>query len=322
MMQDHPNDKPLAASRSPHPACTRHARHARQRGSVYLAVLGASMLVTLIGVSAVMAVRIQGREAEAARTASAARDHARSAVELALLETRTNPDWADNTDWRTARPIGRGWLTYRFLPDSGTLDNDDATVWIVGVGVEDHAIRVTRVAARRRATLPAANWVPNSDMSRGSLGWELFYPDDELEYTTQTQTLGPGSLMMRHLGGNFVGLTQDLEQPPRSGETLELAADVRLRDSESTSVRFGVLLTFTDGSQGLSLANFHGVGDDWQRLHATVTPSFAGELSRAQVIVLVIDDIAAVLVDNVTLQPGRYRHELVPVPTTWRQDVF
>ncbi len=302
----------MTAASSPHRRC---------RGSVYIAVLGASMLVTLIGVSAVMAVRVQGREAEAARSAAAARDHARSAIELALLETRTNPDWANDGDWRPARSIGRGWLTYRFEPDGAGLDDDDATVWIVGVGAEDDALRVTRVAARRRANLPDANWVANSDMSRGSLGWELFYPDDELEYTTQSQTAGQGSLMMRHLGGNFVGLTQDLETIPAAGETFDVAADVRLRDSETTLVRFGLLLTYPDNSQQLVIAAFNA-DDSWRRLQTAVTPLYTTDPIRASVIVLVIDDISAVLVDNVHFQPRRDRHQLVPVPATWRQDTF
>ncbi|MEX0887240.1 MAG: hypothetical protein WD009_12470 [Phycisphaeraceae bacterium] len=296
---------------------------ARVRGSVYLAVLGASMLVTLLGVSAVLAVRIQGREAEAARTAATARYYAQSAVELALLETRQNPDWANDGDWRPQIEIGRGWLTYRFETDGAGLNDENATVWIVGRGGEGTAERLTRVAARRRSTLPGANWLENTDMSQGTVGWTLFQDlDDDLEYTTVSRTRGVGSLMVHALDGPVSGMVQKIAPPMRSGEPLELATDVRVRDDEVRIVRLGVHLTLAGGAQQMVAATFMNVGQSWERVGATLTPTWTGEVVEARWIVLMHNNAGAMLVDDVMIRPTRYRHELVPVPGTWGQEVY
>jgi Tfp pilus assembly protein PilX len=66
-----------------------------RRGSVYLIVLATSMMVTVIGLSALFAVRVQRRNAEITQDRAEALLCAQSAVELGLLKIQ-NPNWRDS----------------------------------------------------------------------------------------------------------------------------------------------------------------------------------------------------------------------------------
>jgi hypothetical protein len=88
----------------------------RRRGTAYLIVLGAAVIVTLLGLSALTGVRIQRRSTLALADVTEARLYARSAIELGLLTINSAPTW------RTAQPHGR-WITGRTL-GRGTFDLD------------------------------------------------------------------------------------------------------------------------------------------------------------------------------------------------------
>ena len=81
---------------------TMHAsiRKRHRRGSAYLAIIGASTLVAIIGVSAVMVARVQLRASNLAADIDDARACARSGIELAKLWIAYDPNW------RTNRPNG------------------------------------------------------------------------------------------------------------------------------------------------------------------------------------------------------------------------
>lgn len=129
---------------------SRGSRVACRRGAVYLAVLGAAMVVTIIGLSAMTVVRVEHLTGEADTDAVKARFAAESALELAILETRTN------TLWRVTNPNGV-WSANRTLGDAvySTAGSDpyDANlangvrdpVVIRGVGTRGQARHIAEV---------------------------------------------------------------------------------------------------------------------------------------------------------------------------------
>ena len=79
---------------------------------MYIIVLGTSMMLTVIGVSALMLVRIERRSIEMGGDFMQARFHAQSAVELALWQLEDNPTWRTtlpNGPWRVNQIIGTGY---------------------------------------------------------------------------------------------------------------------------------------------------------------------------------------------------------------------
>ncbi len=115
-----------------------------RRGSVYVAVLGTAMLVTVIGTSAVWAVRIQRRSAQAANELSDARHHAQSAVDLGRYLIQQNPNWRQifpNGTWISERTIGGGTFTLQVTdPNDGNLnDSQYDPVILTGTGIKGQA---------------------------------------------------------------------------------------------------------------------------------------------------------------------------------------
>jgi hypothetical protein len=78
--------------------------HIRRRGGIYVAVLGAGMLITLIGLTSLAAMRIERLAFATAADGQQARLHAQSAVEIAA-------QWvSDDPSWRATRSSGT-WIT-------------------------------------------------------------------------------------------------------------------------------------------------------------------------------------------------------------------
>ncbi|QNN22030.1 LamG domain-containing protein [Planctomycetales bacterium ZRK34] len=118
----------------------------RRAGSAYVLVLATSMIVTVIGISALTAVRLRLRAAELDRSVSAAELHARSAVEMGLFWIGNDADWRTNHPngvWETNRTVGRGTYT---LQVTDPTDSDLTNSWVDPV-----VVRGTGYDGRARA---------------------------------------------------------------------------------------------------------------------------------------------------------------------------
>ena len=122
----------------------------RRRGMGYVYFLSTTMLLTVIGLSALMYARIERRSAQAGDHSIAARFYAQSALELGFAEIHLDPNWRNNLGsgvWLKDQPIGNGTLSLdvSILDDGdGNLDNDP--ILLIGTGVHGqatHKIEVT-----------------------------------------------------------------------------------------------------------------------------------------------------------------------------------
>jgi len=127
-----------------------------RRGSTYLLVLGSTMLVTVIGLSALFAVTLERRRAEAAGDAVKARFYAQSALEMAAHWIDDDPDWRSNRPngaWATDVPIGNGTFGVQVVdPGDGVLSNSQTgAIHITCTGVKSRRPRSRRWPRRSTA---------------------------------------------------------------------------------------------------------------------------------------------------------------------------
>jgi len=113
-------------------------------------VLGASMLVTVIGLAAVSAVRLQIRAAQRATDDVTARACAVSAVELGLLYVTQDPNWRTtwpNGVWMSDKPLGDVTFTLEGIdPEDGDLtDSEFEPLVLTGIGMKGIARHKTQV---------------------------------------------------------------------------------------------------------------------------------------------------------------------------------
>lgn len=115
-------------------------RQARTRtAGIYVLVLGTSLIVSALALSAVALQRLQNRLQTASSEMRQAQLNAAAAVQLGLLTMEQDEDWrASATDgtWFSDRATGRGTCTLEVTdPDDGLLSDDqDDPVVLVGIG--------------------------------------------------------------------------------------------------------------------------------------------------------------------------------------------
>ncbi len=135
----------------------------RRRAVAYVYFLSTTILVSVIGLSALMYARIQRRSAQGGDQAMIARFYAQSALELGFAQISLDPNWRTNLSsgaWFTDQPIGDGTLSLdvSILNDGdGNPDNDPVLLVGTGVhGLSTHKMEVTLTALSVKGGLVAA----------------------------------------------------------------------------------------------------------------------------------------------------------------------
>lgn len=124
----------------------------RARGSVYLLVLAASLLVGVIGVAGVLAAAAAARTHEDQAASVQARLLAQGAVDLGLYTLATDANWRTSLShgyWVTDRPAAGGRFSLQGLdPLDGSLaDSAFEGVTLIGTGVYRNARQMVQVQA-------------------------------------------------------------------------------------------------------------------------------------------------------------------------------
>ncbi len=124
----------------------------RHRGTVYIAILGLSILVAVIGLGGIALSRAQARARDLQADIDEARGYAMDAVELARTLINADPNWRTdyaNGNWFTNQSWGNGSFTLNVTDPAGALNNADTDpVTITGTGMKGQAaqrIQVTLV---------------------------------------------------------------------------------------------------------------------------------------------------------------------------------
>jgi hypothetical protein len=121
-----------------------------RRGSVYLAVLGTALIVSLLAFSALALQRVQNRMLSASADVRQAQLNAEAAIELGLLAIKDDPNWRTtyaNGTWFSNRSSGEGScaLTVTDPIDANLADSTTEAIVMTGVGSAGKAVqRVVR----------------------------------------------------------------------------------------------------------------------------------------------------------------------------------
>ncbi|MBK9121205.1 MAG: LamG domain-containing protein [Phycisphaerales bacterium] len=168
---------------------------ATRRATVYLATLGCALLVTLAGVSAVLATRVRHRMVAADTDHAATRYLAQSGVDLAQYIMALNPNWRTEYGsgvWFEDEPIGAGLLTL-VVSDPGDGD--------VSVGICD-AVLVRSTAQQGAARFSLEVMLVADAVGRDPLA-DVLARMAPLAWWRLGETDGTQSV---DAAGNFVGL--------------------------------------------------------------------------------------------------------------------
>lgn len=300
---------------------------ARRRGGIYAIVLMTSAIVTVIGVSGLVAVRIQHNSIEGAHRAIEARAHARSAIEKAMLRLSTDADWRStytHDQWTDGIPMDRGVLRFKLVDATGSdlAANPTGAVWLYGQASHGLTERHTRTLLQPRFKLPGANLLRNSGMANGTRHWWTHSDISRLRYTEHVARRGEGSLYFAPRDQPGAGVNQHVTDRIESGTTYRLEAWVYMDRKDDFLIQLYIRDSI-NGEQWFGHVTRYDEEYTWQRVRAVVTPTWSGTLEEAFIQVRVRHRVRdPFFVDQVLLMPERYFHEMVPVHGTWEQVVY
>lgn len=120
---------------------------ARRRGSVYIAVLGASLMVVTLAIGGILATRVQARGTDTNNDAAEARAYAQSGLELARLWISQDSSWRTkqgSAPWNTSVAIGSGSFTVSLADqvDGVIADRPHDAVIVTSTGRKGQARQV------------------------------------------------------------------------------------------------------------------------------------------------------------------------------------
>ena len=119
-----------------------------RRGSIYLPLLGAAMIVTVIGLAAMWVSRLQTRRVMLDRDSAQAQACAMAAVELGLEWIDGNASWRSlGGSWADGIPLGTGTLSVAVADplDGDLADSEEDSVVLTGIGQAGTARHKTQV---------------------------------------------------------------------------------------------------------------------------------------------------------------------------------
>ena len=126
----------------------RQPKARRRRGSLYVTVMGVTLIVGMIGVSILTVARLNRRAATAQHDAIEADLLATSAIDAAVAVLDSNENWRtdflNDTEYpNPATAMGNGSLTWKLVDEDGDLADDDADdVRVFGIGRVGQTVRV------------------------------------------------------------------------------------------------------------------------------------------------------------------------------------
>lgn len=126
-------------------------KHARRGTALYITVLSMALIVSLLGLAGLAIMRIELEQMETGNDRAAARQNARSAVDLALRVIANDPNWrttATNGVETTPQSLhanASGSLSWILEDTDGSLTDADTDLRLRGVGRVGNTIQVSSV---------------------------------------------------------------------------------------------------------------------------------------------------------------------------------
>ncbi len=301
-------------------------RRPGRRGTVYIAVLGISLLVVIIGLSTLLAVRVERRAASATEAAVQARLGAESVTDLALCWITADSNWRStytSGTWAAAQTVDGTTFSLKLVDElDGNLANDPTQpVRLYGKAVAGEAARISSLQLTPR---PVVNLLPNADMEAGTTNWNSW--NCSLTVRTSEQHGGAKCLLIAPRYSSDAEAYQLVTSTIQSGKTynVELWAKMNAGGGLGTDrVTISLKITTTTGVQ-LFITASTTVSTTWTKVSGTLTPTWTGTLTEARwrTFTYPSGGTSQYFIDDAVWSERDTRPPLIPVPGTWRQDVL
>ncbi len=200
----------------------------RNSGTIYVAVLGVSLIVAVISIAAMHVARIELREVTAVDEISRARLMAESGIEFAICKIKSNPLWRlDYVSGVTNTPsgalsslTGSGQFEFTLTDNDGDLNDDNQdSITLRSVGTAGGATSVVEVLLQPSGA--GLNCLEASLHSSGPISIQDILTTDQTVSANSDITIAGGMSIQGNawstgtINGSVTGTANQNQSPPR-----------------------------------------------------------------------------------------------------------
>ncbi|RMF75784.1 MAG: hypothetical protein D6744_13065, partial [Planctomycetota bacterium] len=289
---------------------------------LYIVVLFSATIVTIIGLSALTAARIEFRQSQTSQETAIARSLAQSAIEAAAVAIGNDASWRTNMShntWTPETPLGIGTISWKLVDEvNGSLTADTtAPVRIYGRGAVGQTVRMYSVLVDFPKNEPIA-LVSNPDFDSGISGW-TGESGVTVSHETSNPYSGTGALLVSNRWVSNYGARTDITSSIDNNTTYEIRAWVRMKSS-SDLIRV-LIVMYQSGFTPYVVATSQTVDGNWTPITVQLTPSWTGSLLYAELEFSTQSTTNDFCVDAIECYVVPTVPEMYIVPGSWRREV-
>jgi hypothetical protein len=292
----------------------------RRRGTAYLLVLIVSMLVLVIGLSALLNAQARGRVSGSVADQMIARVLAISAVDLAVYELAHDSNWRAtyaSGEWQPKRNIdGEDSVTFRLVDedDGDLLGGTLLPVRLHGLGESHDAIQVCSVLIG--ATGP--NLIDNNDIESGLEKWDPYNGSSIVQETTNAYA-GAASAKVNFRPAATSGIEQSVKGEVVSGASYYCEVWIRPNVFDQ-DMRIRIDMMNDAAVSSSTYFDQAAPGNTWTLVQGVLTPTWTGSLVAADWRVETVTGTSSYVIDEVRLEMILAQPEVIE--GSWRQEIL
>ncbi len=298
--------------------------HRRCGGSVYVAALGAAMLMTVIGLAAMAVARAEVRTLQMQQDMLAARRLAESGIDVALHIIDQDPNWRNTYThdiFVADENFHGGTFKWKLADeeDNDLADDDTEPVRIIAWGSQGRATQKVSVMYAPGGEL-GVNIIDNPGFENGTTSWVSIGASLLLDLVGPLT--GSSNALIQLRISSSSGLQQDMTSQIENDTLYDVELWART-NSGTTDIQVSFIIDSTgEGTRTINHGNATTVDTNWTKVTATIDPSWTGVLNSAKFRVHTVSGVKTFHVDDVEVVKTITRQgPMMVVEETWRREV-
>ncbi len=292
-----------------------------RRGSTYVLVLGGSIVLMVVGMSALALARVQARSTAVNVEVTQARFYADAVLEIVMHRLADDSTWRSSLThdvWTTPEVLGDLTFSYKLVDEGDGNLADDTTEPVRCYARAQLGDAVRLVSVELTPTGEPYNVLSNPGFENGTTDWTG--SNCSLVAFGVDPQAGTTSLAVTSRVSNTAGPTQEVTDDIVNGASYEVSAWIRTA-SGTDSARLSIAVT-TDSLGSWALSDHFAIGPAWTYVSDTLTPTWTGKKNSATFRIDTASSTASLVVDSVTLTPvGVAGPAMAIVESTWQREL-
>lgn len=273
----------------------RNSFRGRRPGGIYIAVLVAVLIVSLIGLAGLQSARIDRRAAAANEDAIRARFTARSYAEIVFQRLQSDSSWRSNysnNNWSNGESLDGGQVKFKLVDDAdGDLADDSTEPFRIQTQANyGSATRGMSISVQPPSS--GSGGSPPEKLSNGNMetftvatspptGWYQ-WPSGPSEASATSSHGGARNVRVYNRTSATSSLSQDLPVSAlRSGSTYDIKGWAKFSTVAGT-LKVGLVVTDSTGTTTKFTYPVITITSIWNNINGSVTPTWSGTLTSAR----------------------------------------